>query len=147
VRFAASTAQTIAPIPTSNANRMSPIRAHRILLMPIPPRRPASVFDRGRLRYADAKIVAHYLCRASQNACECISIWYTIDVGTTDGEKPMESTIKQVRFIVGKRFISGVLKGIEIQDDTTVEFEVGKTYKGIMGTSSYLVTSCIRKDA
>ena len=59
----------------------------------------------------------------------------------------MESTIKQVRFIVGKRFISGVLKGIEIQDDTTVEFEVGKTYKGIMGTSSYLVTSCIRKDA
>ena len=53
--------------------------------------------------------------------------------------------MESVRYIVGKRFVSGVLKGIEILDETTVEIEVGKTYRGIMGTSSYTVTSCVRK--
>jgi hypothetical protein len=68
-------------------------------------------------------------------------MWHNVLVGTTDEEDGMES----VRYIVGKRFVSGVLEGIEILDETTVELEVGKTYRGIMGTSSYTVTSCVRK--
>lgn len=53
--------------------------------------------------------------------------------------------MESVRYIVGKRFVSGLLKGIEILDETTVELKVGKTYRGICGTSSYKVTSCVRK--
>ena len=42
------------------------------------------------------------------------------------------------KFIVTKKFISGLLKGMTIHEKTNVSFVKGRTYKGIM-SSSYLV--------
>jgi hypothetical protein len=45
-------------------------------------------------------------------------------------------------FIVTKKFVSGVLKGITINDISPVSFEIGKKYGGRGTGSRYLVTNC-----
>jgi len=44
----------------------------------------------------------------------------------------------EYKFIVTKKFINGLLKGMTIRERTNVSFTKGRTYKGIM-SSSYLV--------
>ena len=44
-------------------------------------------------------------------------------------------------FNVTKTFIDGLLKGLTITETTSVVFEVGQTYKGACGSSSYVVTA------
>ncbi len=45
-------------------------------------------------------------------------------------------------FIVVKRFLSGVLAGIEVADTISIEFIEGKVYKSCTGNSEYIVVSC-----
>lgn len=42
-------------------------------------------------------------------------------------------------YLVTKRFVSGILDGLTITERTTVRFEPGKRYGGVLGTSSYIV--------
>jgi hypothetical protein len=47
-------------------------------------------------------------------------------------------------YIVTKKFISGLLKGMTIKEKTSVTFQKGKIYRGIY-SSSYIVLS-IKED-
>lgn len=47
------------------------------------------------------------------------------------------------RFVVTKFFVNGILAGLSHTETTSVEFEVGRTYKAV-GGSDYTVTSCVR---
>jgi hypothetical protein len=47
-------------------------------------------------------------------------------------------------FTVTKKFVSGLLEGLTVTEDTTVRFKVGQVYKPAIG-SSYLVTACAPK--
>lgn len=49
-------------------------------------------------------------------------------------------------YIVTKTFISGVLKGITIEDKSPVPFEVGKSYGGYGFGSRYRVEACVEKE-
>ena len=45
-------------------------------------------------------------------------------------------------FRVTKRFVSGLLAGIELTETTSVRFTVGKHYTPCAGSSAYVVTAC-----
>lgn len=45
---------------------------------------------------------------------------------------------------VTKQFISGLLAGLTITETTQVRFTVGNTYNPCAGSSSYIVTACVR---
>lgn len=45
------------------------------------------------------------------------------------------------RYKVRKTFLEGTLKGITIEEQTTVRFEIGKTYGGGWSGSRYKVTA------
>lgn len=46
------------------------------------------------------------------------------------------------RYTVSKTFLEGALKGMTIKEETSVEFEIGKTYGGGWSGSRYKVTGC-----
>jgi hypothetical protein len=48
-------------------------------------------------------------------------------------------------FLVTRSFTSGLLKGITITELTSVEFVVGKGYKGCLGTSDYTIINCVKQ--
>lgn len=48
------------------------------------------------------------------------------------------------KYAVTKQFVSGLLKGIEVTETTSVKFQVGKTYNAILGSSGYKVTKIVR---
>lgn len=45
------------------------------------------------------------------------------------------------RYIVTKVFTDGLLEGLSVDDETNVEFELGKEYKGVLGSSDYKVVA------
>ena len=47
-----------------------------------------------------------------------------------------------MRYLVTKRFISGLLRGLEITEETRVQFAPGRVYTPCAGSSAYLVLSC-----
>lgn len=49
-------------------------------------------------------------------------------------------------FLVTKVFTTGLLKGIEITERTTVKFHVGVMYKPCAGSSAYVVTACVKTE-
>lgn len=52
--------------------------------------------------------------------------------------------IMRTTYSVTKRFTAGFLAGITITETTTVRFEAGREYKACVGSSRYLVLSCVR---
>jgi len=48
-------------------------------------------------------------------------------------------------FLVTKSFTSGLLKGITITELTSVEFTIGKSYTGCLGTSNYTILDCVKQ--
>ena len=46
-------------------------------------------------------------------------------------------------FLVTKEFTSGLLKGLTIKERTEIRFIVGRHYKGICGSSNYVVRAVI----
>lgn len=45
-------------------------------------------------------------------------------------------------YTVTKHFTSGLLSGLTLTEQTTVQFKAGTTYKGVLKSSSYVVISC-----
>ena len=48
----------------------------------------------------------------------------------------------QTTYTVKKTFLEGALKGTTIEEQTTVRFEIGKTYGGGWSGSRYRVAGC-----
>jgi hypothetical protein len=51
---------------------------------------------------------------------------------------------KNAKFEIQKRFTSGILKGMVIEDTSPIPLKVGKVYKGLRGSGNYLVENCKR---
>lgn len=53
------------------------------------------------------------------------------------------------KFEVTKKFISGTLNGIFIKERTSVPYVEGKVYKGVIGSSDYVIVRvepCVERD-
>jgi hypothetical protein len=48
-------------------------------------------------------------------------------------------------YLVTKRFISGVLTGLTVVDESSVPYVVGKEYKGILTSSRFIVDKCVKE--
>lgn len=48
-----------------------------------------------------------------------------------------------MKYLITKKFIKGILKGMKIKEYTTTSFEIGKEYKDCAGNSDYIVEDSI----
>ena len=48
-------------------------------------------------------------------------------------------------FLITKTFTAGLLKGLTITELTSVEFIIGKSYKGCLGSSDYTILDCVKQ--
>lgn len=47
--------------------------------------------------------------------------------------------MEEKRYIVTKKFLSGLLEGMTVKVETSVEFEVGKLYESPWSANSYII--------
>jgi hypothetical protein len=48
-------------------------------------------------------------------------------------------------YLVTKRFISGILAGLTVVDESPVPYVVGKEYNGILTSSVFIVDKCVKE--
>lgn len=53
--------------------------------------------------------------------------------------------MKTIKFEITKKFTTGLLKGMTIEDTSPVPFTIGKIYKGLRGSGNYLVLDCKKR--